>query len=86
MIHYGGITKVSEYELARNFAKEFGFNPDLVLQKKYAGQESAAVQQEGPMWDYSLNSTYAADALKITPYTLEEGFEVLREKSSSIGL
>jgi dTDP-4-dehydrorhamnose reductase len=73
-IHYGGLTKVSHYDFARLFAEHQGYDPRLVLRAARPQINGSAVNLH---WDYSLNSTLAADSFKIKPYLLEEAFELL---------
>ena len=66
--HFGGITKCTQYDFARAFAKRFKFDPSLVVQSGQA--------QHHPR-DYSLNSTETAQMLKLKPLLLDEGFDAL---------
>jgi dTDP-4-dehydrorhamnose reductase len=71
IFHYGGLTKVTPYELGRAFAKRFGYNPDLVV-----GNET----REENVQDYSLNCTQIAETLKLKPLLLEESFDLIEKQ------
>jgi dTDP-4-dehydrorhamnose reductase len=64
--HFGGLDKLSWYDLGRLFAERFGYSPELI-------QSSV----EGPELDYSLNCTKAAKELKIQPLFLKESFDLI---------
>ena len=68
MFHYSGLTKVSSFEFAREFAKKFGYSENLVTrpQKDDADEE-----------DYSLNCTLAVETLKLKPVLLSDGLSHL---------
>ncbi len=76
-LHFGGITKLSYFEFGQEFAKCFGYDPGLILEKKTQTKSSIIVQQAS---DYSLNSSYLAETLKIQPLLLEQGFDLLKKK------
>lgn len=75
-IHYGGLTKVTPYEFARRFAKRFGFNEKLIRAKKI---ESHPLHGEPEKADFSLNFTQGVELLKIQPFLLEEGFDLIEK-------
>jgi dTDP-4-dehydrorhamnose reductase len=77
IVHYGGLTKVTHYELAKTFARRFHYNPDLVLPRRLAQEKVLSTE---PLFDYSLNSTQAVETLKIKPLLLEEGLDLLDQK------
>lgn len=76
ILHYGGLTKVTPYEFAVEFAKRFKFDPNLVQPIRLNQPEHLS----GPTEDYSLNSTEVSRTLKIKPLLLEEGFDLLEKK------
>ena len=81
--HYGGLTKISAYEFARNFAKRFAYNPELILQsgqiqKNEAGPRKTINENTPP--DFSLNCSQVTETLKIKPLLLEEGFDLLKKE------
>jgi dTDP-4-dehydrorhamnose reductase len=84
ILHYGGLTKVSYYDFGREFAKRFGYNPDLVMPKTnlVAKKKGGVVEQPR---DFSLNSSQATQTLKINSFLLEESFDLV-EKQLVTGL
>lgn len=82
ILHYGGLTKVTPYELGRALAQKFGYDPNLVILKRAAAKKVGGATREGeglPDHDFSLNSSQMIEALKIKPLLLEEGFDLLNE-------
>lgn len=82
IIHYGGITKLTQFELGRAIAQRFGYDPNLVMLKRIPVKKSGGLAGgiEGlPDYDFSLNSSQTIEALKIKPLLLEEGFDLLNE-------
>lgn len=75
-IHFGGLTKMTYFEFGKEFARAFGYDPELILEKRTPTKSSLVIQAS----DYSLNSTYMAETLKIQPLLLEEGFDLLKKK------
>ncbi len=76
VLHYGGITKVSLFEFARQFAIRFKLDPTLVVMKK---SDRANLYDRNLALDYSLNSTAAVELLKIKPLLLEESFDLINQ-------
>jgi dTDP-4-dehydrorhamnose reductase len=68
-IHYGGLTRASYFELGRSFAKRFGYDASLIIEKK--NDETT---------DYSLNSSQAIELLNIKPLLLEESLDLIQQK------
>lgn len=68
ILHYSGLTKVSTYEFAREFARFFGYPETLVTRPK---EDDAEIE------DYSLNCSNGIELLKFKPLLLSEGFERL---------
>jgi dTDP-4-dehydrorhamnose reductase len=68
ILHYSGLTKVSAFEFAREFAKRYGYADTLVTrpQKDEAAHE-----------DYSLNCSLAVEMLKLKPVLLSQGLDSL---------
>lgn len=81
VLHYGGLTKVSYFEFGRAFAKRFGFDPSLILPVGPQGQagKKALITGESAPLDYSLNSTFMVENLKLKPLLLEEGFDLVEK-------
>jgi dTDP-4-dehydrorhamnose reductase len=78
ILHYGGLTKVSQYEWARRFALRFGYDAGLVSVKRQPPRQ-LGLHELGPR-DYSLNSSQAIELLKIKPMLLEDSFDLLEKK------
>lgn len=70
ILHYGGLTKVTYYEFARRYAMRFGYDASLVVPMAAPAQEA----------DFSLNTSFVSNGLKIQPLLLEEGFDLLEKK------
>ncbi len=79
VIHYGGLTKVSNYEFAQTFAQRFGFDPGLVLPMANNAKK-LALTGESSIQDYSLNSSFMVENLKLKPLLLEEGFDLIEKQ------
>lgn len=71
ILHYGGLTKVSYADFARKFAARFGYDSDLIVETKTRSSQ---------LLDYSLNSTYVTQNLKVQPLLLEEGFDLIEKQ------
>ncbi len=76
ILHYGGLTKITTYEFGVEFAKRFGFSPDLVAPAKPQGVRHEVV----PTYDYSLNSSNVIHTLKTNAFLLEEAFDLLEKE------
>lgn len=72
-LHYSGLTKVSEYDFTRQFARAFNYQENLIHPK-----ENTIPMKE----DFSLNCSYAIEQLKFTPLELAEGFEQLKTRTT----
>lgn len=78
IVHFGGLSKVSQYEFALAFAKRFKFRDDLIVPR---GPTSTSVHGEGSLaFDYSVNSSFIADQLKIQPLLLEQSFDLFEKE------
>lgn len=78
VLHYGGLTKLTYYDFARSFAKRFGFNPNLIQLKPKNYRKDGSVIET--LQDYSLNSTLIAETLKVQPFLLEQGFDLIEKQ------
>lgn len=83
VIHLGGATKISPYQFGLEFVRRFGFSesllrmraaPEVVLKK--GGRRAHA--EEGT--DYSLNSSFVIENLKIKPLLLQESLDLLEKQ------
>lgn len=75
--HYGGLTKITDYELAKNFASRFGYNSDLITLSRYS--KGTAHSSDSFYRDFSLNSSQTAESLKVKPLLLEECFDLIQK-------
>lgn len=73
VVHFGGLTKISQVDFARAFATRFGFNANLI-------QERASHAPDLVAFDYSVNSTFISEELKIQPLLLEESFDLFEKE------
>lgn len=81
IVHYGGLTKINEFEFAKQFAKRFKYDPALVVPrggttKKRDGDDAPVMST----YDFSLNSSQATEILKIKPFLLEESFDLVEKQ------
>jgi len=74
-IHYGGLTKCTHIEFAKQFATRFGFDPSLIM-----ADEPGKANKERKLLDFSLNSTASLQQLKLNAFLLEQGFDLLEKK------
>jgi dTDP-4-dehydrorhamnose reductase len=77
IFHYGGLTKVTPYELGRAFAERFGYDPNLIVPGVGFGD---AEGREEHLRDYSLNCSQIVETLKLKPLLLEESFDLIDQK------
>ena len=76
--HYGGLTKLTEFEFAKAFANRFKYDPNLIVPKKHQPRKGALTEED--IFDFSLNTTRIAQTLKIKPLLLEESFDLIEKK------
>lgn len=79
ILHYGGLTKVSFFQFANEFARQFKYDTRLIVPKKTTQKESEKAEEEY-VFDFSLNCTQATEILKIKPLLLEEGFDLIKKQ------
>lgn len=78
IFHYGGLTKLSAYDFAKEFAKRFHYDPSLIMPKDLVRLKSGATDE--PRVDFSLNSSQVTEILKIKPLLLEESFDLIQKQ------
>ncbi len=78
VIHYGGLTKITEYELAREFSKRFKYDPALVSVSDRPNKKSA--KNSLSQLDFSLNSSEAVEILEAKPLLLEQCFDLIEKQ------
>jgi dTDP-4-dehydrorhamnose reductase len=80
-VHYGGLTKINEFEFAKQFAKRFGYDPSLIVAR--GGISKKSDDEDAPIlstFDFTLNSSQATEILKIKPFLLEESFDLIEKQ------
>jgi dTDP-4-dehydrorhamnose reductase len=78
VLHFGGLTKVTQYEWGLRFAERFGYDKSLIAPSRAMHmRKGIASDIHG---DYSLNCTQAALALKIKPLLLEESLDLIQKQ------
>ena len=75
IIHYGGLTKVTHFDLAQSFAMKFGYDPKLI-----SPAPPGKANRDGKLMDYSINCSQTLDQLKLDPFLLEQGLDLLKKK------
>lgn len=80
VLHLGGLTKLTSFELALEFAKRFGYDSSLIHPKDESVKLDSDLQPLIHSWDYSLNSTQVIESLKIQPLLLQEGFDLIEKQ------
>jgi dTDP-4-dehydrorhamnose reductase len=74
VLHFGGLTKVTPYDFGLAFAKRFGYDPQYVLPIT-PKVERSSYGGESQFSDFSLNSSFIAQNMKVQPLLLEEGLD-----------
>lgn len=77
LLHHGGLTKLSYFQLAQYFAKRFGYDERLIAKKEIPSQLLSYADRSS--FDYSLNFTQSVETLKVKPLFLEESFDLIEE-------
>ena len=80
IFHYGGLSRVSYYEFAKQFAKTFGYDSDLVVQKQLSQALPTNRYGEPLIADFSLNCTQTVRALEIKPLLLQESLDLFQQE------
>ena len=73
ILHFGGGTKVTAYELGRAIATKFGLDPGRISPKLNSKQGRQELQ------DLSLNCSSVHEMLKIKPLLLEESLDLIQK-------
>lgn len=71
IFHYGGLNRLTTYEVALELAKAFNWDTSLIFPK------SKQIHELRPL-DFSLNSSEAIKSLDVKAYEIEETIEFLR--------
>lgn len=83
VIHLGGATKISPYKFGLEFARRFGFSETLVRVKSLPEikiTKGGRRTHPEEVLDYSINSSFVLENLKIKPLLLEESLNLLQEQ------
>jgi dTDP-4-dehydrorhamnose reductase len=73
ILHFGGGTKVTEFELGKAIAKRFRLDDSLISEK------SSNSMKKGANLDLSLNCSSMVEMLKIKPLLLEESLDLIQK-------
>ena len=79
-LHYGGLTKMTSYQFAKEFCKRFKLPHDHIVAQKARPEEFKKIAGDPSIYDFSMNSSQTISLLKIKPFLLEEAFDLF-EKS-----
>ncbi len=72
ILHYGGLTKIGEYDFIKAFAERFGLPTSSLTMREPQTSEFVV----SSTLDYSLNFTKAVEALRVPALSLEDGLEL----------
>lgn len=94
VFHYGGLSKITQYELGVVIARRFGYDPKLIVPLADPSASpsdpdratSELSDRRLAIPDYSLNFTQAVQQLKVKPMELERGIELLAARVSPRGI
>lgn len=75
ILHCGGLTKLTHFEFAQEFAEKLGYDTSLIH-----ADTKELVKTEGKPLDYSLNSSQTLQNLKLDAFVLEHGLDLLQKK------
>lgn len=71
VLHFGGLSRVTEYELAQRLAERLKVSPTLLRRKKSSNDSAHH--------DYSLNTTASVRTLEIQPLLLKQSLDLVQE-------
>jgi dTDP-4-dehydrorhamnose reductase len=71
VLHFGGLSRVTEYELAHRLAERLEVSPTLLHRKKAPSEQSSL--------DYSLNTTASVRALEVQPLLLQQSLDLIQQ-------
>lgn len=81
LYHYGGLTRLTPYEMAKLFAKTIGYDDSKIEKcifiKKRVLQKGMIILSEGQKYDFSLNSSEIMKKIGVTTKKIET--EIARE-------
>ncbi|MBI4925794.1 MAG: sugar nucleotide-binding protein [Bdellovibrio sp.] len=76
ILHFGGLTKLTDYEFAQSFAKRFVYPKELITLRQSSQQKKSS---DAVINDFSLNSTQISETMNIKSLLLEESFDLLEK-------
>ncbi len=78
VFHYGGLNKVSYFELGKAFARHFAYDESLILPAALPAAQSLSSHKK--VLDFSLNSSQVMQELKVHPLLLQDTFDLLQKQ------
>lgn len=78
ILHFGGLSKISPYELSVMLAKRWGFDPSKIQEVTESSGKSS--NRMDPLKDYSINSTVGSKLLKVKPLLIEQSLDLFDER------
>ncbi len=75
LYHYGGLTRLTPFEMATHFARTFKFDTDRILKKKKVITKGMIILPDGDKLDFSLNSSEIMKTLDLRSSPIEEKLE-----------
>ena len=78
VLHFGGLTKLTEYEWGIRFAKRFGYDPAMIVPCREVFMRYGFASVSHGV--YSLNCKLAVEHLKIKPLLLEECLDLIDQQ------
>ncbi len=82
-LHYGGLTKISQYDFSKLYANHFHHDISLVTPRRSKYKKDNKEVSDEFIFDFTLNSSNAIESMKIKAYTIHETLAML-EKMHSI--
>jgi len=81
ILHYGGITRTTYYDMCIKFCERFGFDPRFIRGERYIQKMKGRQPDE---FDFSLNCSEAMKIFKLKPQTIDDCLEQLGEKCVNV--
>jgi dTDP-4-dehydrorhamnose reductase len=72
LYHFGGLTRLTPFEIGQLFARTLGYDEGKILPKKRPIQKGMIILSEGQKFDFSLNSSEILRALEVRTAPIEE--------------
>lgn len=71
LYHFGGLTRLTPYEIANLFARTLGFEGKEILRKRKVVTKGMIILPEGDKFDFSLNSSEIIRSLEVSTSPIE---------------